>query len=541
MNSDDITVIESGSVADLNRILQEFNARHTSTFTFSGFDAIGKKRLGEILARKLSAAEFADAHSSSLEFLRLVARDKTDLENLINDDLLHILAVRARLTKELQGTLPAEHEIGVTTEAQKVLCNLVFHSASGQRYFSREEIVDVLMSRISSNKEAARWPLENQLLDMKLLFIISILCADTRVHLRNDLRAVQDLCVTVTMLASSSASGAAAEGSLVNSVLCEILKVLFNLVCNMSPTNLTLGEELDFVTLGNTCRELLISTTSPDVKKHVINLLTVVKKFGYNQLVIPLDDGSPGAVPYENFDLQAVSVILKYLDEKLSGVTVGNGSGRSVDDSLAPVLCALTEAAKTVPIIRKYLKTQILPPLRDVHNRPEVGSSLRNKICRLLTVPLVSVRDSAGDFLYILCKNNVNRLIKYTGYGNAAGWLADRGMMGLPRAHEEQMEDTEDSETEEYEQHKHTIDPITGAVKVEGPNPMEGMSEEQKEYYAHELALALDKLIKKGDIKPAAIGPDGRPQMIDDVLKYREEMLKQQNPKPKPQPDDEDG
>ena len=35
----------------------------------------------------------------------------------------------------------------------------------------------------------------------------------------------------------------------------------------------------------------------------------------------------------------------------------------------------------------------------------------------------------AADFLFVLCKENTERLIRYTGYGNSAGFLATRGLM----------------------------------------------------------------------------------------------------------------
>ena len=51
----------------------------------------------------------------------------------------------------------------------------------------------------------------------------------------------------------------------------------------------------------------------------------------------------------------------------------------------------------------------------------------------------------------------VRRLIKYTGYGNAAGWLAEKGLMGLPPPDPSmEMEDDESdfSDTEEYLEYK---------------------------------------------------------------------------------------
>lgn len=47
---------------------------------------------------------------------------------------------------------------------------------------------------------------------------------------------------------------------------------------------------------------------------------------------------------------------------------------------------------------------------------------------------------------------SVNRMIKYTGYGNSAGLLANRGLMlgGQSQGQGDYSSDSEDSETEEY-------------------------------------------------------------------------------------------
>ena len=49
---------------------------------------------------------------------------------------------------------------------------------------------------------------------------------------------------------------------------------------------------------------------------------------------------------------------------------------------------------------------QVLPPLRDVRNRPEVGDALRNKLVRLMTHVDTDLKDAAADFLFVLCKEN---------------------------------------------------------------------------------------------------------------------------------------
>lgn len=49
---------------------------------------------------------------------------------------------------------------------------------------------------------------------------------------------------------------------------------------------------------------------------------------------------------------------------------------------------------------------QVLPPLRDVKNRPEVGNLLRNKLVRLMTHIDTDVKHCAAEFLFVLCKES---------------------------------------------------------------------------------------------------------------------------------------
>lgn len=73
---------------------------------------------------------------------------------------------------------------------------------------------------------------------------------------------------------------------------------------------------------------------------------------------------------------------------------------------LSPVLTVLIKCAQCNSLQRRYIRAQVLPPLKDVHSRPEVGSTLRNSLCRLLTSPCIQIRDLVAEFLFILCKEN---------------------------------------------------------------------------------------------------------------------------------------
>lgn len=90
-------------------------------------------------------------------------------------------------------------------------------------------------------------------------------------------------------------------------------------------------------------------------------------------------------------------------------------------------------------------------------------------------------QELVADFLFVLCKENVNRLIKYTGYGNAAGLLASRGLMGAAQSQGNggnYSSDDEDSETEEYAMDKSEIDPMIGEYfgSTDGTEPKQRCS-----------------------------------------------------------------
>ena len=72
-----------------------------------------------------------------------------------------------------------------------------------------------------------------------------------------------------------------------------------------------------------------------------------------------------------------------------------------------------------------------------------------------------------SEFLFVLCKENVNRLLKYTGYGNAAGMMFTRGLglRSVP-ASQPDYSDDEDTDTEEFKQYEHGFNYVTGEWHV---------------------------------------------------------------------------
>lgn len=122
-------------------------------------------------------------------------------------------------------------------------------------------------------------------------------------------------------------------------------------------------------------------------------------------------------------------------------------------------------------------------------------------------------------------------MIKYTGYGNAAGLFANRGLLALQNQNAysgEYSSNSEDSDTEEYKQLQHDINPVVGCYEPPRPSPFEGMSEEQKEYEAMKLVNLMDQLNRQGVVQACKIGEDGRPEPVEHIMELQESLPQQQ-------------
>lgn len=297
------------------------------------------------------------------------------------------------------------------------------------------------------------------------------------------------LVETLTLMMKNSLSKKFEETEV--NLINDILKVLFNITVT-GPTSVESEEDEDqhIQRLTIVLHDLLLFETkesSEEYHSNIVNLLTNIPVSCFSELVpmssADADDASSNEV-FENFDMHSINIFLRFLEIKLNKI-FGTTASKNYEQ-LPPILTVLIKCVRSMSTIRRYVRMKILPPLRDVKKRPEDGTSLRNHLCKLLTYPSTQISDLVAELLFILCKENVGRMIKYTGYGNAAGLFAKRGLLGgrEEKLKEQYSSDSEDSDTEEYKQLLHGINPVIGCYE-ETPkkSPFEGMSEEQVKIY----------------------------------------------------------
>jgi hypothetical protein len=192
-------------------------------------------------------------------------------------------------------------------------------------------------------------------------------------------------------------------------------------------------------------------------------------------------------------DRQLIDVLL----EQLASVTA---KAQPEASEVVACIAALRNLAADLWPVRKYLKNKILPKRTDFSEWPEYGHSLRGRLVRLLASPSTGMQNIAGDFLYTLCARNAARLVRYIGYGNAAGFLAGNGMSGMPPP-------VEDSDSDNEEMDVDKVNPVTGqnwpSKTASGghSDATAEMTEEEKEYRAAELMDLMQKLNKSGVVK----------------------------------------
>ncbi|XP_030636951.1 chaperone Ric-8A [Chanos chanos] len=506
--------------------LQTYNKEKSQCFTFTSEEQEDRERLGELVLGFLKRDLQPSCQLACLETIRILSRDKSSLAPFASRDAMQTLSRHAGIARGdggEGGAAPEMPDLDVIVEALKCLCNMVFNSEAAQQAAAELELMAGVAERLKQCRDP-QWNHEVRFFDLRLAFLLTALRVDVRSKLARELRGVgllaEALDATLGLcwpdtheVARAGADGADGAPELPPPPLgreeteraMEILKILFNITFDSNRRKVDEEEAATYRHLGAILRHCLMSSAEGEERteefhSHTVNLLGNLPLPCLDVLLMP--KVQQGSIEYMGVNMDAVNMLLEFMEKRLD-------RGNKLKETLLPSLNLLTESARIHRETRKFLRMKVLPPLRDVKNRPEVGNALRNKLVRLMTHIDTDVKNCAAEFLFVLCKESVSRFIKYTGYGNAAGLLAARGLMRGGKDPGHYSED-EDSETEEYRQARPHINPVTGRVEDEQPNPMEGMTEEQKEYEAMKLVNMFDKLSREHVIQPMKIGPDGK-------------------------------
>lgn len=550
-----IEQLETGDQNCALTALQTFNSQMSHCFTFEVEDGQQREHLGELVLGFLDGDLQPSCQLACLETIRILSRDKRCLGPFITCSAMSTLARYAGISvgctsinnqtdrETDQGNALSENpDLEVIVEALKTICNIVLYNETAQVVAAELQLIKGVAERLKQCRNPT-WTHEVRFFDLRLTFQLTALRVDVRAQLAQELHGVSllgnqldatlDLSWPDTLeTARKGYEGVSSEelpplSQQQIELAMEILKILFNVTFDTTRRKVDEEEAAEYRHLGAILRHCLISRTeseelTEEFHSHTINLLGNLPLPCLDVLLIP--KVQPNSIEYMSVNMDAVNMLLKFMERRVD-------RGHKLKESLIPSLNLLTESSRIHRETRKFLRSKVLPPLRDVMNKPEVGDTLRNKLVRLMTHIDTDVKDCAAEFLFVLCKESVARFIKYTGYGNAAGLLAARGLLRGGRDSGIYSED-EDSETEEYKEFKARINPVTGVVEDERPDPMEGMTEEQKEYEAMKLVHMFDKLSRCNVIQPMQLDQHGN--MTEMTTEDLNRMTNNPNPNPNP-------
>uniref|UniRef100_A0AC35FIH3 Uncharacterized protein n=1 Tax=Panagrolaimus sp. PS1159 TaxID=55785 RepID=A0AC35FIH3_9BILA len=148
---------------------------------------------------------------------------------------------------------------------------------------------------------------------------------------------------------------------------------------------------------------------------------------------IPESESSKAKMNYENYEMKFVAAVLKYLSKKLEDT---DPVEIRLLTSFFVVLILLCTKHKQV---RRFCRSKLIPSNNSIST---LDKDLRYKIIKLILTSKNFCAKQAAEFLFILCKRSITRLIKDTGVKHVAELLPDN--KDIYRKREGDSEDSED-------------------------------------------------------------------------------------------------
>uniref|UniRef100_A0A914MTA3 Synembryn n=1 Tax=Meloidogyne incognita TaxID=6306 RepID=A0A914MTA3_MELIC len=497
--------------------------------------------------------EFERSLIIRLNFLRICLRDKSLGESNVLSSILPILL---KITFLDGNNVKLQNSAKILLEANKCLVNFLFNSSVGRAHF-KEEPFKLLISRISfvgpilkgkkellfSNEDGGTFVYLNNwcqqeleellLLDMKIVFVVSAQERQLQLACQKDVN-INKIFQEIIANSLDKLIESPSPSNIVSSIrpfINEALLILFNIYHQIVFQQQPLDSNIIQLFLNECARILQNSFLDMEIKQNTINFMATIPNT-LSTLCPKTEDSTiynQNKLIFEDYDVTFSDKLLNILEEHIDQYEKGNVPAFS--EHLVMFLRMMTTLCMDHKVARRYCRLKVIPPLtaEDVKHRPDVGSSFRNKLVRLIS-SIGALSNASADFLFVLCKRSAGRLVKYTGFGHAAGLLADRGILGRALA-PKHPSDSEDSETEGYKEVENEVNPVTGYIPPvsqmeEFRKQFESMSEEQKEHEAMKLVNAMDKLMDQGLIAPGTVGEDGRVRQVKHVSELIKDVEK---------------
>ncbi|GAA5919980.1 hypothetical protein JCM6882_004145 [Rhodosporidiobolus microsporus] len=177
-------------------------------------------------------------------------------------------------------------------------------------------------------------------------------------------------------------------------------------------------------------------------------------------------------------------------------IPTGEGEATKIEEILGPIMLLLRKLSM-LGEAQFHFRERLLPPTLDRSLPLDRHTSLSGHLVRLLnSILLPNTAYGVGEFLYNLADRDPLTLVRGIGYGNASGFLQNRGELIPPPAGEEASEQGGAADGTK----PRVLNPITGAYEQEDDPDFVPMSEEEKEREAERLYTLFERMARTGVI-----------------------------------------
>ncbi|GAA6060030.1 hypothetical protein JCM10212_001027 [Sporobolomyces blumeae] len=172
-------------------------------------------------------------------------------------------------------------------------------------------------------------------------------------------------------------------------------------------------------------------------------------------------------------------------------IPMGQGEASKIEEILGPVMLLLRKVSM-IGEANEMFRFVLFPPTIDRSKPVDRHPTLAGHLVRLLTsVYLPNTSFGVGEFLYNLADRSPEQLCALIGYGNASGFLQNRGELIPPPPVEAESASQEGTTSR-------PINPITGAFEAPRDANEVPMTEEEKEREAERLYTLFDRMSRSG-------------------------------------------
>ena len=292
---------------DILSILVQFKDANAATRSFD-VSLENKKKIWTDLFTVISSKSDCEVKFEGLNCARILSRDRNGLNEAITEEIIDQLLTHGDIGQQ------SSYGERVSLESLKVLSNLLQQSPVVQSLCTKNGFLSKLLSKISQYSDLSE-AYESKMFDMRLLFLFTALCPEQRDIAWHNHHGVDSL---VRVLATALVSGL--QQTTVD-VVCEALKVVFNLTVNSSQE-----DTAELVSVASVVKNIVRVRVvgDQDVRmKLVSNVINVVTNFDgrqepLNALLKTTDLTNPAEEDKHHQDVvvNVLDSFLEYLEDK---------------------------------------------------------------------------------------------------------------------------------------------------------------------------------------------------------------------------------